>query len=408
MRILALALLLTSSVLFAADDDEHTDANALPLAVVEASLISFRQPDSLLNSQQQWLDNQQQQADSFLSAQPRLLGEVKTDQLGKDIGYQNIAVGVILPLWWPSERPLAQQSMKQLAQWQQVQLAAQRQKLRLDLYRVSEDYVGARETLHHARLAVEQTQQLLTHVEARQQAGDLSAFDRVSANADLQQRQQDLLVAEQTFREKQLAFEQLTGQTALPSIEMQPVVFSAAFERQHCASILSKQTEAEFISAQLTQAEAASSAKPELTLATEQDQIDRFSPQNTLARVSLTIPLALTAHRQQAPRQLNWELSQARAQLAQAERDLRQQWTQYQTRFSHSQLQWQQQQKLNRILDRQYTMAQAAFRAGELDLRELLRIKSAWLEGQHTAELLKYGQIFSALALKALQEDTGL
>jgi hypothetical protein len=84
------------------------------------------------------------------------------------------------------------------------------------------------------------------------------------------------------------------------------------------------------------------------------------------------------------------------------------QWAQYQTRFKQSKAQWLQQQTLNQTLTQQYQMAQAGFRVGELDLRELLRIKSAWLEGQHTAELLKYGQIFSALALKALQEDTGL
>lgn len=407
-HILSLTLLLSLPFISLAEDDAHYDAQAIPLAQLEQQLIELHQPQTLLNNQQQWLDNQQNIAQSFLSAQPKLIGELKNDQFGKDLGYQNIALGITLPLWWPSERPLAQNSAKQLLQWHIAQRAAQRQQLRLDLYRVSEAYVSARETLHHAKLAVEHAQNLLTHVQARQQAGDLSKFDLVSAHADWQQRQQDLLMAEQTLIEKRQAFIQLTAQESLPNIPEQPVAFNPIFNGDNCAGLVSKRAASEFILAQLTQAEQASSSKPELTFATEQDKADRLSPNNNLARISLSIPLGLTAHRQQASSQLSYELAQARMTLAQAQREISAQWAQLQARFAQSSIQWQQQQQLNQTLSQQYTMAQAAFRAGELDLRELLRIKSSWLEGQHTAELLKYGQIFSALALKALQEDTGL
>lgn len=408
MRHLASVLLLLSVALFAfAHDDEHEDPEAIPLPLLEQQLIALYQPEALMSSQAYWLDHQQQLANSFLSAMPKIIGDIKTDQLGKDTGSQEITLGISLPLWWANERPLAIQAAQQLARWKLSELAAQRQQLRLDLYRVSEAYVGARETLHHAKLAVEHAQSLLTHVKARQAAGDLSEFDRVSADADWQQRQQNLLMAEQTFIESQLTFTQLTGQTALPHIGEQPVAFASQFNPESCASILNKRNTAEFIMAQLKQSEQAASHKPELTLSSTQEKPDRFSATDTLARMSISIPLGITAHRAQESSRFGYELAQARTELAQTQRELSIQWLKFYTRFTQSKQQLQQQQKLNKTVSQQYQMAQAAFLAGELDLRELLRIKSSWLEGQHTAELLKYGQIFSALALKALQEDTG-
>jgi outer membrane protein TolC len=408
MRYLVFVLFLLSHPVFAENKDTHNDSNSIALLLLEQQFIALHQPESLLTAQHYWLDNQQQLANSLLSAQPRALGEIKTDQLGKDTGYQDLIIGVVLPLWWPNERSLAKHAAEELIRWQMTQLAAQRQQLRLTLYRVGEEYVTAQESLHHAQLALEHAQTLLTHVQARHDAGDLSQFDTISAMADWQQRQQDLSMAEQIFEEKSIAFKQLTEQSALPHISQQPVSFSAQFDSQHCASILYKRASSAFILAQLTQAEQASTNKPEITLASEQNRNDRLSETSNRVSVSISVPLNTTAHRQQTSAQLGYELTKAQTELAQTQREVITQWNQYYTRFNQNSRQWQQQQQLNKTLGQQYIMAQSAFRAGELDLRELLRIKSAWLEGQHTAELLKYGQIFSALALKALQEDTGL
>lgn len=389
------------------DYDEHEESNpsAISLVLLEAKMIQLHQPDTLIQSQKRWLDNQQQQADSFLSGQARLLGELKTDRFGRDIGYQNATLGLILPLWWPNERPLAQETVGALVSWQKLQLAAERQKLKLTLYQQTESYFGAREGLHHAQLAVKHAQQLLDHVQARYAQGDLSQFDVISAQADVQQRQQNLLSAQQTFDEERLAFLQLTGQSELPIVSKTPVSFVQPFKLTHCSQWLSAQNEVAFIRAQVNQAEQASLNKPEVTIATEQDQMDRFSPSNALARLGITIPIGAGPYRYQAENQLTWELSQAQVRFEKVTRMLESLFAQQSKRFTQSQQQLAQQKLLNEKLTKQYEMAQSAFRSGELDLRELLRIKGAWLEGQHTAELLNYSHLFSALALHALEDS---
>lgn len=378
------------------------------LSTFEQNFFKLYQSDELLQHQATWLNNQRDIANSFLSAQPRLLAEVKTDQwnTGKSMGYQNNALGIMLPLWWPGERPLASEVADKLTTWQAALLKQQQQTLRLSLYTQFESLIVANENLHHLKIARQLAEQLLDTVKKRYDVGDTSEFDYITARADVEQRTQEILIAQQQLDDQLQAYKQLTNQTKIPVIDYNRNLKSTQFYPAKSPSIHSKEKELQLLHAQYQMATKFADNKPELTVAAEQDQNDRFSPTNNVARITLTVPLNTTSHRTQTQDKLGFQKAQLTIELAQLMRTETASWYTFLHRYNQSQTQLEQQKKLNQTLNKQYDMAVNAYRAGELDLRELMRIKKNWLEGQHTAELLVYAKTFSRLSMEALQATT--
>ncbi len=334
-----------------------------------------------------------------------------SDRLQRDQGRREWEVELATPLWLPGQQGASQQQAERTLAELQARLALRQLELAGDLRNSWWQLAQARAARELAQQRLQTATTLEQTVQRRYQSGDVARVDANLARTERLSAQAEALEANAALLQAQQAYSGLTGlppPAALPpeTAPPLPAAGQAAPEaRADHPQWLALQSAVALANSRLALVDSSRRDAPELALRWTTQRSDAFSPSDQAIGIKLTVPLSSSDRVRQ-------ESAGARADLAQAERELALLGTQLDQALqrAQSELDTAQTQLELATTRRELTadnlkLALRAFELGEQDLPTLLRARSADHEAQ--AWLTRQRIAYQA-AVSHLQQARGL
>lgn len=334
-----------------------------------------------------------------------------SDRLQRDQGRREWEVELATPLWLPGQQGASQRQAEHALAELQARLALRQLELAGELRNSWWQLAQARAARELAQQRLQTATALEQTVQRRYQSGDVARVDANLARTERLSAQAEALEANAALLQAQQAYSGLTGlppPAALPpeTAPLQPPAGQAAPEaRAGHPQWLALQSAVALANSRLALVDSSRRDAPELALRWTTQRSDAFSPSDQAIGIKLTVPLSSSDRVRQ-------ESAGARADLAQAERELALLGTQLDQALqrAQSELDTAQTQLELATTRRELTadnlkLAQRAFDLGEQDLPTLLRARSADHEAQ--AWLTRQRIAYQA-AVSHLQQARGL
>ncbi|MDR1889450.1 MAG: TolC family protein [Zoogloeaceae bacterium] len=377
-----------------------------------------RQPEGRsLDLQQEAAAAQRQQAASWLVAPPALEASGKTDQVAKNEGNREYALGVALPLWLPGER----QRSGALAEANAKAVASRVLSARLRAAAtVREAWWNWQRLMGERTLAVSRLdnfRQLAGDVERRVKAGDLALADQHQAAGAVAAAEAALAEADSNLAAASGQLRALTGATPLPAAADHPEsvpALSAALSSD-LADVALPDAAHPDISALSDQAEVARRAadlasvqrreNPELTLAVSRERGAFNEDWQQALTLGVRIPLGAESRNRAKVAQARAEAIETESRLQLERERLAADLEASRVRVESMRVQLVAAEKRARLAHESREFFDKSFRLGESDLPTRLRIE---LEAAEAENLAFRARIDLAAAISALRQALGL
>ncbi|WP_161784278.1 TolC family protein [Aquabacterium sp. NJ1] len=334
-----------------------------------------------------------------------------SDRLQRDQGRREWEVELATPLWLPGQQGASQRQAERALAELQARLALRQLELAGELRNSWWQLASARAARELAQQRLQTATALEQTVQRRYQSGDVARVDANLARTERLSAQAEALEADTTLLQAQQAYSGLTGlppPTALPP-EAAPTLPSAGQTapetRADHPQWLALQSAVALANSRLALVDSSRRDAPELALRWTTQRSDAFSPSDQAIGVKLTVPLS-------SGDRVRQESAGARADLAQAERELAMLGTQLdqalqraRSELATAQTQLELATTRCELTTDNLKLAQRAFDLGEQDLPTLLRARSADHEAQ--AWLTRQRIAYQA-AVSHLQQARGL
>jgi len=380
--ILLLALLVPVSGVMAADagpDEAATDSAisspslTLPGVVTEALQ---RDPNGVLTdayiAEARALDRH---ASSLIAGNPVVALHYFSDQMRTNQGFHEWEGSVELPLWHLGQRSASRDVADSAAQAATAAGKVQRLRVAGAVREALWDLVITQERRTLAEQSLQTARQLEQDVEKRVNAGDLAKSDLLLARDETLLKQDDFYLANAESLHAQKRYRMLTGLAEYPASFSEQLSGQTVIDDQHplLAELRARMEQAQ---ADLRRAEKSSSDNTQLIVGTRRTR-DSYSSENVdSVGIGVRIPIGTSSHNgpRIAAASTAFAESQARYERAKRELELALHEAHHNLETLREQLKLADEE--NTIMQESLRMARTAFRTGEIDLAQLLRIQS--------------------------------
>ncbi len=327
-------------------------------------------------------------ASSLIAGNPVVALHYQSDKMRTDQGFHEWEGSLELPLWHFGQRSAsrdvadsASQAAAAAGNVQHLRVAGAVREALWDLAIAQERRTLAEQSLHTA-------QQLEQDVEKRVKAGDLAKSDLLLARDETLLKQDDFYLADAEWLHAQKRYRMLTGLPEYPASFTEPLTEQSTIDDHHpvLAELRARMEQAQ---AELRRVEKSSSDNTQLIVGTRRTR-DTYNSENIDSLgVGVRIPIGTSSHNgpRIAAASTAFAESQARYERAKRELDLALHEAHHNLETLREQLKLADEQ--NTIMQESLRMSRIAFRTGEIDLAQLLRIQSRAFNAERNLEVRK-------------------
>ncbi|MAT65478.1 MAG: hypothetical protein CMN57_07510 [Gammaproteobacteria bacterium] len=391
----AFCLALPLNLSAAGGTDAHTDTltpdTALTLhQVVEAALT--RHPDrDLPQSVKREAEALSRRGDALLAAPPAAALIAYTDRPTDDRGANEIEAGVELPLWRPGERAAA----RDLARHAGAQAETSREVFTLtvagEIRNALWDLALARTRLRLAGATLKDAEKRVSAVAQRVEQGDLAQADLLLARNDLLIQRRQQVEAETELMHAQRSYRILTGLDRYPEDFTEPRIEQTGIMATHPLLALYRE--------RITRARDATRAarleaagRPTLFVGSRRDRGSRTEPYTDAIAVGINLPFGGSAHRDAATASAARKVADLQAERDRRQRALETRLHEIGHRLDQLAASLPLAEEQSLIADRQLEMAELAFAHNEMDLIDLLKLRSSAREARQAVAEIRIEQ----------------
>ncbi|RRQ22341.1 TolC family protein [Thiohalobacter thiocyanaticus] len=391
----AFCLALPLNLAAAERTDAHTDTltpdTGLHLQQVIEAAIS-RHPDrDLPQSVTREAQALSRRGEALLAAPPAAAVTAYTDRPTDNRGATEIEAGLELPLWRPGERTAA----RDLARHTGAEAEAGQQAFALtvagEIRAALWDLTLARTRLQLARATLADAEKRVTAVAKRVEQGDLAQADLLLARNDLLIQRRRRVEAETEFMHAQRSYRILTG------LDRYPQAFTE--QRADQAAITAGHPLLEVYRDRITRARDATRAarleaagRPTLFAGSRRDRGGRNEPYNDSIAVGIKLPFGGSAHRDAAAASAAREVADLQAERDRRQRELQTRLHEIDHRIEQLAESLPLAEEQSHIAERQLEMSELAFVHNEMDLIDLLRLRTSAREAQQAVAEIRIEQ----------------
>lgn len=391
----ALCLALPLNLAAAERTDAHTDtvtpdAGLSLHQAVEAAMT--RHPDrDLPQSVAREAEALSRRGDTLLAAPPAAALTAYTDRPTDNRGANEFEAGLELPLWRPGERTAA----RDLARHAGAEAGATRTvfaltvagEIRASLW----DLSLARTRLQLARATLADAEKRVTAVAQRVAQGDLAQADLLLARNDLLVQRRRRVEAETELMHAQRSYRNLTGLDRYPRTFTEQRAEQAAITAAHpLLAVYRDRISRTRDATRAARLEAA--GRPTLFVGSRRDRGGRNEPYTDSVAVGINLPFGGTAHRDAAAAGAAREAADLLAERDRRQRELQTQLHEIEHRIEQLAESLPLAEEQSRIAERQLEMAELAFAHNEMDLIDLLRLRTSAREAQQAVAEIRIQQ----------------
>ncbi len=354
----------------------------LSLHDVLQQVVAIHPQQSLLAAHQQMVQARRTMANSWLPQAPSIGFSHQNDALLSNRDEREWQAQMQIPIWLPGQRQ-ARSQVASLADDSLSQDRAGLQQLAADLLRnavwdiaMRRNDVSLMENRHNTLRSIAED------VQKRFKAGEVASLDIMQSQQETLQAERQLVLANAELMHAQFRYQQLTGLSEMPARLEEPLSTRENYEDSpywQAAQARVKLAEGQRDLTVIEQRQ-----NPQLTLSTRTIQGGFDYAYNSSMGVAINIPLQSEVHR--APLLANAEqnIGDARSQLESLRRQLENNLheAEHNLHVSRQELTLIQQQQA--IASENAALARKAYRLGELDLSQLLRLQLLAFEAERS------------------------
>ncbi|HEY0721596.1 MAG TPA: TolC family protein [Gammaproteobacteria bacterium] len=394
-HLLILALLLPVSGSYAAeagaeeaarDTVQPTPALTLPEVITDALQ---RDPNGVLTeaylAEARALDRH---ASSLIAGNPVVALNYQSDQTRSDQGFREWEGSLELPLWHFGQRSASRDVATRATEAATAAGSVQRLKVSGAVRESLWELTIAQERRTLAEQSLQTARQLEQDVEKRVTAGDLAKSDLLLARDETLSKQDEFYLADAEWLHAQKRYRMLTGLAEYPASFSELLTEQTSIDDSH-PLLAETRARMEQAQAELRRAEQSSSDNTQLIVGTRHTRDDYNSEMVDSLGVGVRIPIGTRSHN--GPRisaaSTAFAESQARYQRTQRELELALHEAHHNLETLREQLQLADEQ--NTLGQESLRMARIAFRTGEIELAQLLRIQSRAFNAERNLALRK-------------------
>ncbi|HEY0635041.1 MAG TPA: TolC family protein [Gammaproteobacteria bacterium] len=348
-----------------------------------------RDPDGVIT--QAYLDEARaldRHASSLLAGNPVVALNYQSDQTRTDQGFREWEGSLELPLWHFGQRSASREVADSATQAATAAGSVQRLRVAGAVRESLWELAIAREHRSLAEQSLHTARQLEQDVEKRVSAGDLAKSDLLLARDETLSKQDDFYLADAELLHAQKRYRMLTGLAQYPASFAESLTEQTTLADQHplLAELRARMEQAQ---AELRRAEQSSSDHTQLIVGTRHSRDTYNSDSVDSLGVGVRIPLGTRSHNgpRIAAASTAYAESQARYQRTQLELELALHEAHHQLETLREQLQLADEQ--NTLMQESLRMARIAFRTGEIELAQLLRIQSRTFNAERNLAVRK-------------------
>lgn len=378
--LLALHISVSDAIAAEAAADETTADQVLPTPSLTLPAVITdamqRDPNGVLT--QAYLDEARaldRHASSLIAGNPVVALNYQSDQTRTDQGFREWEGSLELPLWHFGQRSASRDVADSATQAATAAGSVQRLRVAGAVRESLWELAIARERRSLAEQSLQTARQLEQDVEKRVNAGDLAKSDLLLARDETLSKQDDFYLASAELLHAQKRYQMLTGLAEYPATFVESLTEQATLADQHplLAEMRARMEQAQ---AELRRAEQSSSDHTQLIVGTRHTRDTYNSDSVDSLGVGVRIPLGTRSHNgpRIAAASTAYAESQARYQRIQRELELALHEAHHQLETLREQLKLADEQ--NTLMQESLRMARIAFRTGEIELAQLLRIQS--------------------------------
>lgn len=363
------------------EDTLQTDLH-LQLSAVLKQVVNLHPQQSLLAAHQQMVQARRTMANSWLPQAPSVGFSHQNDALLSNRNEREWQAQLQIPIWLPGQK-YARGQVAQLADESLSHDKASLQLLAADLLRNAVWEVALRRNelalftnRHQTMLGV------LEDVKKRFKAGEVSKLETMQAEQETLQSERQLVTARAELMHAQFKYKQLTGLDKLPAKLEEPLSKLQDFNSSafwQAAQVRLKLSEGQRDLTVIEQRQ-----NPQLTLNTRTIQGGFDNDFNRSMGIAISIPLQSDV--QSAPLLANAEqlIGDARSQLASLHRQLENALHEAEHNLGVSRQELALITQQQAIASENATLARKAYRLGEIDVNQLLRLQNLAFEAERS------------------------
>lgn len=367
-------------------DSDHVDTvstnSRLSLQAVLQQVVSIHPQQSLLMAHQQMVQARRTVANSWLPQAPSVGFSHQNDALQSNRNEREWQAQMQIPIWLPGQRQ-ARSQVANLADDSLLQDRAGLQQLAADLLRNAVWEIAMRRNdLSLMENRLQSLRSIAEDVQKRFKAGEVARLEVMQSQQETLQAERQLMLANAELMHAQFRYQQLTGLSEMPANLEETLSTRENYEDSpywQAAQARLKLAESQRDLTAIEQRQ-----NPQLTLSTRTIQSGFDYAYNSSMGVAITIPLQSEVQR--APLLANAEqnIGEARTQLETLRRQLENNLheAEHNLHVSRQELTLIQQQQA--IASENASLARKAYRLGELDLNQLLRLQLLAFEAERS------------------------
>lgn len=354
----------------------------LSLHEVLQQVVAIHPQQSLLTAHQQMVQARRTMANSWLPQAPSVGFSHQNDALLSNRDEREWQAQVQIPIWLPGQRQ-ARNQVASLADDSLSQDRAGLQQLAADLLRNAVwDIAMRRNDVSLMENRLYSLRSIAEDVQKRFKAGEVARLDVMQSEQEMLQAERQVVTANAELMHAQFRYQQLTGLSEMPAKLEESLSTRESYEDSpywQAAQARLKLAEGQRDLTAIEQRQ-----NPQLTLSTRTIQGGFDYAYNSSMGLAINIPLQSEVHR--APLLANAEqnIGDARTQLETLRRQLENNLheAEHNLYVSRQELTLIQQQQA--IASENATLARKAYRLGELDLNQLLRLQLLAFEAERS------------------------
>lgn len=306
------------------------------------------------------------------------------------MAYQEVTSGTLhyldgtiqVPLWNIGQRDAERQLANQAHQSSEAQAAATRLRvtglIRMALWDME------LQTVRHeqAQLEVDTYEKLLNNIKRREELGDLPKADVLLAQTELLQKRSALTLAEAELMHARKRYTSITQSIKIPLDYREKLVNLAAVQQNH-PTLVAINSQIERKKAEINAIKMIGSGQTELTVGINSDRPSNNDPRSNNTEsfnFSVSIPFGGSAHLQPQIAAVQVEAAKLYAEYQQLYRDLEQAHHEAEHNLEVNTTELAIANELKQVSEEHLKMMELSFSVGEIDLMDLLKVKSRALQ----------------------------
>lgn len=335
----------------------------------------------------------------------------RTDRLNRNVGQREYEVEFATPLWLPGQKAAHRTEADRTADKIFAQNAVARLELAGEVREAWWQLAAAQNVRALAVKRLENSKALLADVTRRYKAGDLSRIDENLARGEYQEAQGALIEAEIAQTEAEQDYQLLTGFMAPPKL-LGEVLAAVKLQESDRIAVLDSHpqvavvlAEIESIRSQVKVLDKSQRGAPEISVSLVRERGDLHESYANSIGVKLTIPLSSGPQLRKEQFALQSENDQATSEMARVRSKVNLQIERTSAALRSAQLTLAIAQERVKLSADTLGLTEKAFALGEIDLANLIRVRSAAFDA---TSFLEQQRILNAASVSRLNQALGV